>query len=157
VNRCAVVPAVAATDASSIHGTLHDASGRPLPVGLAREPHFTEATTVASTPRVDGQTGESVDLNGRVHPADGVGQESRGGDLHAWTGPTGAARPSGKPHASPVLCQQLRERQRFCSHAILMRDTRWRRLVRDCERRIDVSEAIIYVSVGSLSLRRLRT
>jgi len=103
VNRCAVVPAVAATDASSIHGTLHDASERPWPVGPAREPHSTEATTVASTPRVDGQTGESVDPNGRVHPADGAGQESRGGDFHAWTGPTGAARPSGRPHASPVV------------------------------------------------------
>jgi transposase len=28
--------------------------------------------------------------------------------------------------------------------------TRWRRLVRDCERRIDVSEAAIYLAVGSL-------
>jgi transposase len=33
--------------------------------------------------------------------------------------------------------------------------TRWRRLVRDYERRIDVSEAMIYVAMGSLLLRRL--
>lgn len=33
--------------------------------------------------------------------------------------------------------------------------TRWRRLVRDFERRIDVSEAMIYVAMSSLLLRRL--
>lgn len=33
--------------------------------------------------------------------------------------------------------------------------TRWRRLVRDYERRIDVSEPMIYVAMGSLLLRRL--
>jgi transposase len=33
--------------------------------------------------------------------------------------------------------------------------TRWRRLVRDYERRIDVSEAFIYVAMGSILLRRL--
>jgi transposase len=31
---------------------------------------------------------------------------------------------------------------------------RWRRLVRDCERRCDVSEAMIHVSMGALLLRR---
>jgi transposase len=33
--------------------------------------------------------------------------------------------------------------------------TRFRRLVRDYERRIDVSEAMIYVALGSILLRRL--
>lgn len=33
--------------------------------------------------------------------------------------------------------------------------TRWRRLVRDYERRIDVSEAMIHVAMGSLLLRRV--
>jgi transposase len=32
--------------------------------------------------------------------------------------------------------------------------TRWRRLVRDCERRIDVSTAMIHVAMGSLLIRR---
>jgi putative transposase len=32
--------------------------------------------------------------------------------------------------------------------------TRFRRLVRDYERRIDVSEAMIYVALGSILLRR---
>jgi hypothetical protein len=33
--------------------------------------------------------------------------------------------------------------------------TRWRRLVRDYEQRLDVSEAMIHVSHGSLMLRRI--
>ncbi len=33
--------------------------------------------------------------------------------------------------------------------------TRWRRLVRDCEERIDVSEAFIHIAMGSLPLRRI--
>ena len=33
--------------------------------------------------------------------------------------------------------------------------TRWRRLVRDYERRIDVSKAMIHVAMGSLLLRRI--
>ena len=33
--------------------------------------------------------------------------------------------------------------------------TRWRRLVRDYEQRIDVSEAMIHVALGSLLLRRI--
>jgi transposase len=32
---------------------------------------------------------------------------------------------------------------------------RWRRLVRDYEQRIDVSEAMIHVAMGSLLLRRI--
>ena len=32
---------------------------------------------------------------------------------------------------------------------------RWRRLVRDYERRLDVSEAMIHVAMGSLLLRRI--
>jgi putative transposase len=31
----------------------------------------------------------------------------------------------------------------------------WRRLVRDYEKRIDVSESMIYVAMGSLLLKRL--
>ena len=102
MHRCVVVPAAAAS-ASSIHGTLHDANGRPWPAGPAREPPSTGATPVASTARVDGQTGGSVDPNGREHPADDAGQESRGRGPHAWTGPTGAPRPSGRPHSSAVV------------------------------------------------------
>ena len=33
--------------------------------------------------------------------------------------------------------------------------TRWRRLVRDYETRLDVSEAMIHVAMGSLLLRRI--
>jgi transposase len=33
--------------------------------------------------------------------------------------------------------------------------TRWRRLVRDDEKRIDVSKAMIHVAMGSLSWRRI--
>ena len=33
--------------------------------------------------------------------------------------------------------------------------TRWRRLVRDYKQRIDVSEAMIHVAMGSLLLRRI--
>jgi transposase len=33
--------------------------------------------------------------------------------------------------------------------------TRWRRLVRDYEQRIDVSKAMIHVAMGSLLLRRI--
>jgi hypothetical protein len=103
LNRCVVGPAAAASGASSIHGTLHDANGRPRPPGPTREPPSTGARSVARTPRVDGQTGGSVDPNARVHPADGAGQEARGGGCHAWTGRTGGPRPSGRPHASPVV------------------------------------------------------
>ena len=35
--------------------------------------------------------------------------------------------------------------------------TRWRRLVRDYETRLDVSEAMIHVAMGSLLLRRIAT
>jgi hypothetical protein len=34
-------------------------------------------------------------------------------------------------------------------------DARWRRLVRDYEHRIDVSEAMIHFAMGSLLLRRI--
>ena len=33
--------------------------------------------------------------------------------------------------------------------------TRWKRLVRDCEQRIDVSDAMIHVALGSLMLRKI--
>jgi len=33
--------------------------------------------------------------------------------------------------------------------------TCWRRLVRDCEQRLDVSQAIIQIAMGSLLLRRI--
>jgi putative transposase len=33
--------------------------------------------------------------------------------------------------------------------------TRWRRLVRDYEQRIDVSKAMVHVAMGSLLLRRI--
>ena len=33
--------------------------------------------------------------------------------------------------------------------------TRWRRLVRDYEQRLDVSEAMIHVAMGSLLVRRI--
>jgi len=32
---------------------------------------------------------------------------------------------------------------------------RWRRLVRDYEQRLDVSEAMIHIALGSLLLRRI--
>jgi len=46
--------------------------------------------------------GESVDPNERARPTGGAEQDSRAGGLSAWTGPTGARRPPGRPHASPV-------------------------------------------------------
>jgi putative transposase len=33
--------------------------------------------------------------------------------------------------------------------------TRWRRLVRDYERRLDVSEAMIFLAMGNLLVRRI--
>src|SRR5439155_4939807 len=36
-------------------------------------------------------------------PADGAGQEAQGGGCPAWTGRSGGPRPSGRPHASPVV------------------------------------------------------
>ena len=33
--------------------------------------------------------------------------------------------------------------------------TKWRRLVRDYEQRLDVSEAMIHIAMGSLLLRRI--
>ena len=51
---------------SSIHETLRDANGRPWPAGQAPARPSTEATTVASTARADGETGGTVDPNERV-------------------------------------------------------------------------------------------
>src|ERR1700694_2553691 len=90
-----VVPAAAVSETSTHPGTLHAATGRPWPAGPARGPPSTAATIVASTPRGDGQTGGSVDSNGRGHPAGLAGQGSRGPGLFARTGLTGAPRPSG--------------------------------------------------------------
>ncbi len=102
MNRCVAFPAAAASDRSSIHGTLRDANGRLWPAGPAPALPSTEATTVASTARADGHTGGSVDPNERGRPAGGAAQDSRRGGLDAWTGPTGAPRPSGRRHASPL-------------------------------------------------------
>jgi hypothetical protein len=102
VNRCAVVPAAAASDASNIQRTLHDANERRWPAGRARELPSTGATSVASISRVGGPTYGSVGPNGRAHPADGAGQASRGGGLYAWTGLTGAQRPFGTRRALSV-------------------------------------------------------
>jgi hypothetical protein len=88
VNRCMVVPAGPASDGASIHGTLRDANGRPWPAGPAPALPSTEATTVASTARADGQTGGSVDPNERVRAAGGVEQDSLAGRLYEWTRPT---------------------------------------------------------------------
>ena len=123
VNRCVVFPA-AASDGASIDETLRDANGRPWPAGPAPALSSTEATTVASTTRADGQRGESVDPNARVRPVGGAGQDAQAGGLYAWTGPTGAQRPSGRRHASPVEWPAAAPRVNgFCSHAILARDT----------------------------------
>ena len=104
VNRCLVFPAGAASDGASIPGTLRDASGRLWLAGPAPVLPSTEATTVASTPRADGQMGENVDPSERVRPTGGAGQDSRAEGPYAWTGPTGAQRPSGRRYASPVEC-----------------------------------------------------
>src|SRR2546422_4874411 len=114
-----VFPAAAASDGSSIHETHRDANGRPWPAGQASARPSTEATTVASTARADGQTGGSVHPNEPVRPAGGVGQDSQGGGLDAWTGPPGAPRPSGRRHASPVeWLAAARTSTIFCPHAI---------------------------------------
>ena len=46
--------------------------------------------------------GGSVDPNGRVRPADGAGQKSRGEGRHAWTGLTEALRRSGARRTWPA-------------------------------------------------------
>src|SRR2546425_10963293 len=96
-----VFPA-AASDGASIHETLREANGRLWPAGAAPARSTTEATIVASTARADGQMRESVDPNERGRPVGGAGQESRAAGLYAWTRLSGAQRPSGRRHASPV-------------------------------------------------------
>ena len=60
-----VFPAAAASDGSSIHGTLRDANGQPWLAGPAPALPSTEATNAASRARADGQMDESVDRNER--------------------------------------------------------------------------------------------
>jgi hypothetical protein len=121
VNRCVAFPVAVASDGSSIHEIRRDA-GRPWPAGPAAEPPSTGATTVASIPRVDGLRGGSVDPNGRVHPIDDAGQESRGGGHYGRTAPTGAPRPSERRHASPtVWSTPARTSTISCPDAILAR------------------------------------
>jgi putative transposase len=43
--------------------------------------------------------------------------------------------------------------RRLGGRAILRLMTRWKRLVRDYEQRLDVSEAMIHIALGSLMLR----
>jgi hypothetical protein len=98
VNRCVVVPAAAAS-ASSIHGTLHDANGRPWPAGPAREPPSTGARTVASTPRVDDQTGGSVDPNREYTQLMAQGKKlEEEVATRGQGGPEGRDRPEGLTH-----------------------------------------------------------
>jgi hypothetical protein len=78
------------------------ANGRRWPAGPARELLSNEATTVANTPRTDGQMGGSVDPNARVRQADDAEPESRGEGCDARTGLIGALRRSGPRRAWPV-------------------------------------------------------
>jgi hypothetical protein len=107
LNRCVAFPVAVASDGSSIHEILRDTNG-PI--------------TDASTPRADGLRGGSVDPNGRVHPIDDAGQESRGGGHYGRTAPTGAPRPSERRHASPtVWSTPARTSTISCPDAILAR------------------------------------
>jgi hypothetical protein len=122
LNRCVAFPVAVASDGSSIHEILRDTNGRPWPAGPAPEPPSTGAITDASTPRADGLRGGSVDPNGRVHPIDDAGQESRGGGHYGRTAPTGAPRPSERRHASPtVWSTPARTSTISCPDAILAR------------------------------------
>ena len=133
MNRYVAFPVAVASDGSSTHEILRDTNGRPWPAGPAPEPPSTGAITDASTPRADGLRGGSVDPNGRVHPIDDAGQESRGGGLYARTGPTGAPRPSERRHASPIVWSTPRERQRFPAQTRYWRGTGlWADNVSDC-------------------------
>ncbi len=65
---------------------------------------------------------------------------------------TSSSRSSGAPTRSLA--------SRFCHAAWVVERTfgwmtRWKRLVRDYEQRLDVSEAMIHVALGSLMLRRI--
>jgi hypothetical protein len=101
VNRC-VVCQDAASDGTSIDGTLRDANGRRWPAGPARTLVSTDATTVAKSARADGQLGEGADPNERVRLIDGAAPESGAGGLFGSTMLTGAQRPAGRRHAPPV-------------------------------------------------------
>ena len=52
---------------------------------------------------------------------------------------------------------QLMDKAAFMDFTVevIKRSARWRHLVRDCEQRIDVAEAMIHLALGRLLLRRL--
>ena len=80
-------------------------------------------------------------------------------DLTAELGRSRPAQPAPRP--GPAQPQPPRARQAelvICDKAIERTFgwmIRWRRLVRDYERRLDVSEAMIHVAMGALLLRRV--
>ncbi|CAB3773564.1 IS5 family transposase ISRso1 [Paraburkholderia humisilvae] len=67
--------------------------------------------------------------------------------------------------ATPEFVVEVARRRQQTGFAVLPRRwvvertfgwmVRWRRLVRDYERRADVSEAMIHIAMGSLFLRRI--
>jgi hypothetical protein len=101
LNQCVVCPDVASGGAT-IDGTLRDANDRPLPAGPAPARLSTEATTVVTPARANGQMGESADSNAPGRRSGGAGQASRAAGLDASTGRIGSQRPSGRRDASSV-------------------------------------------------------
>jgi hypothetical protein len=97
VNRCVAFPVAVASDGSNTHEILSDSNGRPWLAGPAPEPPSTGATTVASTSRVDGLRGGSVDPNGQVHPIDGQGK-----NLEEEVSMRGQGRPERRDHPKDV-------------------------------------------------------
>src|SRR6516225_7302211 len=118
-----VVPAVAASDASSIHGILPDANGRPWPAGPGREPRATAATPFVSRARTGGQRCGNVDGNERGHRADDEERGSPGGGPYACTGRSEPPQPSATRNALAAewLAAALTSTI-FCSDAIMAKD-----------------------------------
>ncbi len=73
--------------------------------------------------------------------------QCRGPEPATCPGPA-QTQPQGARQAELVICDKAIER----TFGWMIR---WRRLVRDYERRLDVSEAMIHVAMGALLLRRV--
>ena len=93
MNRSAVFPDASPGGASN-DVLLRDTNHRRWPAGPAPALPSTRATTIATTAKADGQSGESADANVRGHRVGGVGQESRAGGLYALPGLAGPYQPS---------------------------------------------------------------
>ena len=73
---------------------------------------------------------------------------------HSWTRPPSWISPSRSSRSDAAVGFEVIPR-RWVVERTFAWMTRWRRLVRDYEERIDCSEAMIHVALGSLLLRRI--